>query len=147
MCSGELVYTGAARILLEGNDALFAGDAPYARSMRYHVGADLSPLTIIDHRARPVWAAQRVLSGANSVDFAAEFNRDAWVQIRECPDCVEIELDESPQNGELPILCLGVLDGDVIPIQKVVWDALFAIENDRTAFAAVADAVEAGSSG
>ena len=139
MCSGELVFAGAARIFLEGQEALFPDNAPYARSMKYSVGADPSPITVVDHRARPVWAAQRALEGSSRVNFALEFNRDAWVQIRECAYCVEIELDESPQDGVTPILWLGVVEGDAPPARSRVWDVVFDLNDNLATFATVVE--------
>ena len=139
MCPGEYVFTGVVRLCLEGQDALFPYDERFTKTMHYAVGASESPITVIDHRARAVWAAQKVLSGADEIDFADTFSREAWVQIRECSDCIEIELDEIRPDGPLPTLWLGVLEGDAMPYDPGVFEALCRVPGDRTAFAVVFD--------
>lgn len=137
MIGDDVIYRGNVNIYLQGHDALMPVNIHSKLMMSYWIGAPYSTIFINDFRPEPNLAAQRVLKGEIEFDFAEVFNQPAWAEISINEDAVEITLEDRPSDGDFPILWLGILDDNTMPIHDIDWEILKPLDQNRTAFAAI----------
>ena len=107
--------------------------------MRYHLGGQDSTLTIRDFRKNPNQALQNILSGNKNTKFFSYFNIPARVKIQKDSHGIHIELQECNEQNISPVLWLGVLNGDKMPIHRIRWQTLKPLDDNRTAFVAIVE--------
>ncbi len=135
MSEKQLQYRGFAQVYLQGPDALEPAADCGERQMSYFVGYPASAIQVLDYRQRPVEVAHRVLAGEEVSDFAGEFNRPAWVEIRATDKAVEIKLRDCRSEGELPTLWMGTTDSERLPDHPARWEVIKPLGRSRLAFA------------
>jgi hypothetical protein len=128
----SIVYDGPVRVYLQGNNALLPIDATN-QQITYWIGSEKTKLLLRDRRYLPIEAANRILKGENGFEFADVFNRPAIAKVQLEEETVNIELRESSDDGEYPILWLGVLDNNLMPNYKTEWEYLRPLDSQSTA--------------
>lgn len=129
------IYSGNARVYLQGKGALQPLDTSSSEFHTYYVGTEESSIIIKDCRPEPVRAAKATLENNIEVEFADIFNQPAEVEISEKDGNVEIKMQPGKQDDMSPILWMGVIDDGKMPVHNITWEALKPIRGDSTAFA------------
>lgn len=133
----ELLFSGKVRIHLQGKNALLPFGTSAQNEMGYHLGAENTALLILDHRTEPVQAANLALQTGDISLFPAVFNQPAWVAINQERETIRISLYEGDAGETDPILWMGVLENNQIPIRYMFWEKFVGMETDEIAFAAI----------
>lgn len=124
------LYSGMANVYLQGQNALcpIEESIQLSKEIRYCIGDSATSLFITDLRITPVLEASEALRLGYQNGFSKTFNQQAWVEVSYEPSSekVEIELhdpimDETGQK-ELPLLWMGVLEGNIMPAYEVEWE-------------------------
>lgn len=134
-----IIYTGNVQIYLQGKNALLPSGSITENHMMYHVGSIKSNIIITDYRRDPIFAAQKALAGMDGIEFASIFNQPALIEIKGDGDNIQIDLHESSEDNGNPMLWLGVINDDEIPVHYMLWEKFASIDNSTLAFAALVD--------
>ena len=128
----SIVFDGPVQVYLQGKNALLPIDATNEQ-ITYWIGSEQTKLLLKDHRCLPIEAANRILRGENGFEFADIFNRPAVAKVNLEDDTVNIELHDNTNDGNYPILWLGVLDENMMPNYKTEWEYLRPVDSQSTA--------------
>jgi len=137
MTGKRLLYRGYALVYLQGEDALEPARDSDERCMTYFVGSALSGIRVSDYRQPSVEVARRTLAGEPTQPFADAFNQPAWVEVRAAEDGVEVRLRECRAKEGLPILWMGVSEGESLPEHYAEWEVVRRVSRRRLAFASL----------
>lgn len=139
MNSHLVIFKGSAHVYLQGKGALQAIDTSSPNYHTYFVGTEKSSIKVKDHRLEPIQAAKASIENRLEGDFADIFNQPAEVTIEEQDGVVEIEMKPGEANNSSPTLWMGVIHDGKMPVHKITWEALKPIQENKTAFAVLAD--------
>lgn len=131
----NILYEGTVSVYLQGENALLPTEVS-DEQITYYVGSEETRLQVIDYRHESLSAANRVIRGENGFEFADIFNQSAQAKVKlEHDDMLEIELFETPDNREYPILWLGILEDNLMPNYDTEWEFLRPFDSGSTAIA------------
>lgn len=128
----SILFEGPVHVYLQGKNALLPIDVKDDLAT-YWIGSERTKLFIKDHRHLAANAAVRIISGENGFEFADIFNQPAIARVMLENETVNIELQESANVGEFPILWLGVLDDNLMPNCHTEWEYLRPLDSQSTA--------------
>ncbi len=138
MKKNKLIYQGGAKIYLQGMNALEVLPGPMnGEQICFAVGAPESAITIHDYRIASLLAAEKALTGEDIYNFASIFNQAARICIYENRAQIDIEIHESQEDRDKPVLWLGVTDDGSWAAYQTSWEKLRSLEDARVAFAAL----------
>lgn len=146
MDKAQQIFKGNVQIYLQGQNALIPVGEIRNDRMTYFIGSKRSKLLIQDNRENPILAAQRALLGLDCTQFADIFGQSAYAEIfvsekvNELEE-IEIHLYPTTENGDFPVLWVGVIDDLLMPMLDSAWEILRPISLKRLAFAAMVKAV------
>jgi len=134
----HLIFEGSLRLSLEGNSALLPINQDHRSINSFCIGSENTNIVVRDHRSKFI-DDQLTFNEKATAHFLEAFQKTAWAEVRYRDDDenMEIDLYDSDEDGELPILWLGVLENNFMPGYKVEWEVFKALSEDRTAFAAL----------
>jgi hypothetical protein len=132
------IFQGNTNVYLQGMKALKALQVSPTERVSFAIGTERSNIFVKDVRKNTLSAVEQILSGNDTIDFADIFNMPAWVEILERNDAIQIDMSECPSQGDFPTLWLGVIRNGRMPVHNVSWEVLKPVENNTTAFAAIA---------
>ncbi|RPJ26925.1 MAG: hypothetical protein EHM33_09880 [Chloroflexi bacterium] len=135
MTNSDIIYSGNARVYLEGKGALQPVDVSDPNCYTYFVGSVESAIKIKDFRPEPIHAAEAKIQNKLVGEFADVFNQPAEIEIIEEDENIEIAMRPGKQDSVSPILWMGVIYDGKMPVHKITWEALKPIRDDATAFA------------
>ena len=137
MDAKDLIYQGNARVYLQGKNALLPIVPTDLDRISYYLGEKCTNLIISDYRHQSVNAANRAIATGVVELFPYVFNQPANIVINSDEDITRIELYEGAANEDDPILWMGILSENYIPIHFMMWQKFIDIEDQGIAFAAL----------
>src|SRR5215216_2235082 len=127
MSDENYLYRGNVHIHLQGPNALLPVRSKRDDQITCFIGSKKSRLVLRDSRQEPVFAAQHAPAGIEGSKFAAAFNQPAYAEVsviqkdRETQK-IEIHLRDAEQEGDCPVLWLGVKNDALMPMLDIEWE-------------------------
>lgn len=139
MKNGKFLFQGNADVYLQGKNALMPEGINGVRPISYFIGSQSSKLMVNDFRKSPVETAKKILQGEQIDNFADIFNQPAKIEVTEIPGGISIDLHDKLEgdNIDLPILWMGILNSDYMPVRETEWEYLNVTDDKEVAFVAL----------
>ena len=131
------IFHGNARVYLQGKGALQLVDRSNSQCYTYFIGSVESAIKVKDFRQKPIQAAQAIIEGGFEQEFAEVFNQPAEIKIVGCKDSIEIEMRAGKDEETSPILWMGVINDEKMPVHQIEWETIKPIFGNIAAFAAL----------
>ncbi len=140
----ESLYSGFAKIYIEGNGVLTPIGGYSIEQVTYYIGSDLSNLILFDHRLNVNQMALNVIKENGEGWSPQMFCQPSLINVFREGDKVFIHLYEwTGSNYDNPILWAGVFEGEELQANPVYWIKFSDTGDGRTAFMGLVNSIPA----
>jgi hypothetical protein len=136
--ASSLIFEGNVQVHLYGQNALIPSSL-HDQLLTAVIGAEGSELIVNEHRTRTIQAIKSALPNGYPDGFLGAFNEQAWAEIFYEPNrkALSIDLYDTSNEVNIPILWMGVLKDNLMPNYEVEWEVLKPVDDSNTAFCAL----------
>ncbi len=135
-----MLFSGFAQVYIEGKGALSPFSWSSSDEVIYFLGSPASQYKIIDRRIEVNEMAVNAINNGGLGWSPQKFCKPCYIVISKDRDGLTIQLQNlfDGQN-EFPVIWMGIMEGDSLPAQPVVWLQYMDIEDGKAAFVGVID--------